>query len=50
MEMTFDIAIGQEVWLMHKDRAVRGTVTKVWYTKFISPTNTTVDTDKKAYT
>ena len=31
MEKTFDIAIGQEVWLMHKDRVVCGTVTKVWY-------------------
>ena len=39
MEKTFDIAIGQEVWLMHKDRVVCGTVTKVWYTKFISPTD-----------
>ena len=50
MEMTFDIAIGQEVWLMHKDRAVRGTVTKVWYTKFISPTNFTSIIESEWYT
>jgi hypothetical protein len=57
MEKSFDIAIGQEVWLMHKDRAVCGTVTKVWYTKFISPVDyksivesewyTVCDQDKK---
>ena len=50
MEMTFDIAVGQEVWLMHKDRAVRGTVTKVWHTKFISPTNFTSIIESEWYT
>lgn len=36
MEKTFDIAVGSTVWLMHKDRAISGTVTKIWYTKHIS--------------
>jgi hypothetical protein len=37
MEKTFDIAVGSTVWLMHKDRVVSGVVSKIWYTKFISP-------------
>ena len=37
MEKTFDINIGTEVWVMHRNRIVTGTVSKVWYTKFISP-------------
>lgn len=37
MEKTFDINIGTEVWVMHHNRIVTGTVSKVWYTKFISP-------------
>lgn len=50
MEKTFDIAIGQEVWLMHKDRAVCGTITKVWYTKFISPVNFETIVESEWYT
>lgn len=50
MEKTFDIAIGQEVWLMHKDRAVCGTVTKVWYTKFISPVDYKSIVESERYT
>ncbi len=50
MEKTFDIAIGQEVWLMHKDRAVCGMVTKVWYTKFISPVNYETMIESEWYT
>ena len=50
MEKTFDMAIGQEVWLMHKDRAVCGTVTKVWYTKFISPVDYKTTVESEWYT
>ena len=50
MEKTFDIAIGQEVWLMHKDHAVCGTLTKVWYTKFISPVNFETIVESEWYT
>lgn len=37
MEKTFDIGLGAEVWVIHSNRIVKGTVSKVWYTKFISP-------------
>ena len=50
MEKTFDMAIGQEVWLMHKDRALCGTVTKVWYTKFISPVDYETIVESEWYT
>ena len=28
---------GAEVWVIHRNHIVKGTVSKVWYTKFISP-------------
>ena len=37
MEKTFDIGLGVEVWVIHRTHIVKGTVSKVWYTKFISP-------------
>ena len=37
METTFDIGLGAEVWVIHRNHIVKGTVSKVWYTKFISP-------------
>ena len=37
MEKTFDIGLGVEVWVIHSNHIVKGTVSKVWYTKFISP-------------
>ena len=37
MEKTFDIGLGTEVWVIHRNRIVKGMVGKVWYTKFISP-------------
>ena len=37
MEKTFDIGLGVEVWVIHRNHIVKGTVSKVWYTKFISP-------------
>ena len=37
MEKTFDIGLGAEVWVIHRNHIVKGTVSKVWYTKFISP-------------
>ena len=37
MEKTFDIGLGTEVWVIHRNHIVKGTVSKVWYTKFISP-------------
>ena len=37
MEKTFDIGLGAEVWVIHSNHIVKGTVSKVWYTKFISP-------------
>ena len=36
MEKTFDIGLGVEVWVIHRNHIVKGTVSKVWYTKFIS--------------
>ena len=37
MEKTFDIGLGADVWVIHSNHIVKGTVSKVWYTKFISP-------------
>ena len=37
MEKTFEMGIGAEVWVIHSNHIVKGTVSKVWYTKFISP-------------
>ena len=37
MEKTFDIGLGAEVWVIHRNHIKKGTVSKVWYTKFISP-------------
>ena len=37
MEKIFDIGLGTEVWVIHRNHIVKGTVSKVWYTKFISP-------------
>ena len=37
METTFDIGLGAEVCVIHSNHIVKGTVSKVWYTKFISP-------------
>ena len=37
MEKTFDIGLGAEVWVIHSNHIVKGTVSKIWYTKFISP-------------
>ena len=37
MEWTFDIGLGAEVWVIHRNHIVKGTVGKVWYSKFISP-------------
>ena len=37
MEKTFDIGLGAEVWVIHSNHIEKGTVSKVWYTKFISP-------------
>ena len=37
MEKTFEIGLGAEVWVIHSNHIVKGTVSKVWYTKFISP-------------
>ena len=37
MEKTFDIGLGTEVWVIRRNHIVKGTVGKVWYTKFISP-------------
>ena len=36
MEKHFDFKIGDQVWLIHDNRAVCGTIAEVWYTKFIS--------------
>ena len=37
MEKTFEIGLGAEVWVIHRNHIVKGTVSKVWYTKFIDP-------------
>ena len=37
MEKIFEIGLGAEVWVIHSNHIVKGTVSKVWYTKFISP-------------
>ena len=50
MEKTFEIPVGTTVWLMHKNRAISGTVTKVWYTKFISPVDYETIVDSEWYT
>lgn len=36
MKKLFDIKVGDQVWLMHGNRAVCASVTRVRYTKFIS--------------
>lgn len=50
MENTFEIPVGTTVWLMHKNRAISGTVTKVWYTRFISPVDYETIVDSEWYT
>ena len=50
MEKTFEIPVGTTVWLMHKNRAISGTVTKVWYTRFISPVDYETIVDSEWYT
>ena len=37
MEKTFEIGLGAEVWVIHSNHIEKGTVSKVWYTKFIDP-------------
>lgn len=37
MEKTFEISLWAEVWVIHSNHIEKGTVSKVWYTKFISP-------------
>ena len=37
MEKTFEIGLGADVCVIHSNHIVKGTVSKVWYTKFISP-------------
>ena len=37
MEKTFENGLGAEVWVIHSNHIEKGTVSKVWYTKFISP-------------
>lgn len=37
MEKTFETSLGAEVWVIHSNHIEKGTVSKVWYTKFISP-------------
>ena len=37
MEKTFEIGLGAEVWVIHSNHIVKGKVSKVWYSKFISP-------------
>ena len=36
MKKIFDIKVGDQVWLMHGNRAICATVIKAFYTKFIS--------------
>ena len=50
MEKTFEIPVGTTVWHMHKNRAISGTVTKVWYTRFISPVDYETIVDSEWYT
>lgn len=50
MEKTFDITVGSTVWLMHKNRAISGTVTKAWYTKHISSLDYTTVEESEWYT
>ena len=50
MEKTFDLSDGTTVWLMHKNRAISGTVTKAWYTKFISPVDYETIEESEWYT
>ena len=50
MEKTFEIPVGTTVWLMHKNRAITGTVTKAWYTRFISPVDYETIVESEWYT
>ena len=49
MKHTFEYNIGDEVWLMHKDRPVPGIVTSLWFTRFISCVDFTSITGSEAY-
>ena len=37
MEKIFNVNLGDDVWVMNDNIAETGKVTKIWYTKFISP-------------
>ena len=50
MEKAFDIGLGAEVWVIHSNHIVKGTVSKVWYTKFISPVNFETIVESEWYT
>ena len=39
MKKEFDINPGDSVWVMHDNIAVLGTVGKIWYKKFINPSD-----------
>ena len=49
MKKIFDIRIGDQVWLMHKNCAICATVIKARYTKFISSVNHETIVESEAY-
>lgn len=50
MKMTITYAVGDNVWLMHKNLAVCATITKVSYKKFISSDNYESVIEHESYT
>ena len=50
MKKTFAVTAGDEVWLMHGNRAVCATVIKVTYKKFISSVNYESVIENELYT
>lgn len=50
MKKTFDFSIGREVWVMHDNHIVCGTVCKAWCTKFISVLDYETIEESECYT
>lgn len=50
MEKTFELSVGDRVWLMQKNRTTVGTVTNAWYTRFISPVDFSSIVESEWYT
>jgi len=49
MVKEFKKSIGDEVWVMHNNFPIQGTIRKIWYTKFTSYTDFEDVTESEFY-